>query len=311
MASPADIVREASGGGRRQLARAITLVEAGVAEALDAVAGMRPRRRSAPGAPHVIGLTGAPGAGKSTLVDGLIGALRDKGLRVGVVAVDPSSPRSGGAVLGDRIRMERHVGDDGVFIRSVASRGYVGGLSATAADVVDLLDVCGYDVVLVETVGVGQAETAVVEIADSVVVVLTPESGDAVQAMKAGILELADVFVVNKSDRPGADAVARELEHAVALGAPEGWVPPVLATCAAEGRGIAELVSTLSAHLAWLVADGRAAWAARRGEGRLRHYLDTVADSARRGAAQALDPATEQGLRSGAITVRDAVGRRS
>ncbi|MEQ1508698.1 MAG: methylmalonyl Co-A mutase-associated GTPase MeaB, partial [Myxococcota bacterium] len=255
---PTDLLDTALRGDRRALARAITWVEqrrrstgpdGADGPGIGALLGQRVvRRRSGPGAPQVVGITGPPGAGKSTLVDGVITAARARGERVAVVAVDPSSPFSGGAILGDRIRMERHTGDDGVFIRSLSSRGHLGGLSASTAEVVDLFDAAGFDRIVVETVGVGQSELGVMEVADTVVVVLTPESGDAVQAMKAGLVEIADVFVVNKADRPGADHLARELERAVEL-AGGGWIPPVRKVTAIDGTGVDRVVDDVARHL--------------------------------------------------------------
>jgi len=287
------LFQSALAGDRRALARSISLVERRAREALDAVAALPARRRGGPGTPRVVGLTGPPGAGKSTLVSRLIGAARARGARVGVVAVDPSSPFSGGAILGDRLRMEAHASDPGVFIRSLASRGHLGGLSRAAGQVVDLLDACGYDLILVETVGVGQSELSVMEVADTVVVVLTPESGDVVQTMKAGLLEIADVFVVNKADRPGADRLARELElmvHLDGLDPAEGprWDAPVLAASAAEGRGIDAVVEAVDAHGRWCVGEGRPVWEKRRADGRVRTFLDLVAEDARERAARAL-----------------------
>lgn len=281
----------------------------GVSDALDALA---PRRLHAPGAPHVIGITGPPGAGKSTFVDRLVQHARAAGERVAVVAVDPSSPWSGGAILGDRIRMERHAEDPGVYVRSLASRGHLGGLSRAAGQTVDVLDAVGFDRVLVETVGVGQGELAVMEVADTVLVILTPESGDSVQTMKAGLLEIADVFCVNKADRPGADHLRRDLEQAVHLDDRPGWHAPVHTSVALEDRGVDETLASLEAHRAWFAGVGgvgRAAWDARRAEGRVRIYLDLMADIARDRARREL-AGTEllADLRAGRVRPETAAG---
>jgi LAO/AO transport system kinase len=261
----------------------------GIAEALDTLG---PRRMTAPGSPHVVGITGPPGAGKSTFVDRLVSHARARGERVAVVAVDPSSPWSGGAILGDRIRMERHADDPMVYVRSLASRGHLGGLSRAAGQVVDLLDAVGFDRILVETVGVGQGELAVMEVADTVLVVLTPESGDAVQTMKAGLLEIADLFCVNKADRPGADHLRRDLEQSVHLDDRPGWQAPVHTSVALEDRGVDAVLAALEAHRDWCVGEGRTAWAARRAEGRVRIYLDLMADAARDRARKRLAAST-------------------
>ncbi len=298
--SPESLLAHAIAGERRWLARAITRLEERDADVAAAAAALTVRRKEGPGAPHVLGITGPPGAGKSTVVDRWITASRAKGERVAVIAVDPSSPFSGGAILGDRVRMERHTGDDGVYIRSLSSRGHLGGLSGSTARTVDLLDAAGFDRIIVETVGVGQSELGVMEIADTVTVVLTPESGDTVQTMKAGLLEIADVFVVNKADRPGAERLARELELSVHLD-DRPWPAPVLVASAAENRGILELDEAVRKHLAWCLGDGRAVWERRRGDARVRAYLDLVAENARERAARELTPEVEERLRSGAI----------
>ena len=263
-----------------------------------ALAKVAVRRHVGVGRPHVIGVTGPPGAGKSTFVDALIARSRARDERVAVVAVDPSSPFSGGAILGDRVRMERHTGDDRVYIRSLSSGGHLGGLSAATTEVVDLLDAAGFDRIIVETVGVGQSELGIMEVADTVVVVLTPESGDAVQAMKAGLLEIADVFVVNKADRPGADRLARELARAVALDTGP-WKPDVRTATARDGKGVDEVLAAADTHLAWCRGDGLHRWQERRGDARLRLFLDLVAERARTEADAALGEADRAELRAG------------
>jgi LAO/AO transport system kinase len=304
--TPDAILARALAGERRWLARAITLIEGRVPAIATALASAPIRRRSGPGNPHVIGLTGPPGAGKSTLADRLVASARDESARVAVIAVDPSSPFSGGAILGDRVRMERHTGDDGVYVRSLASRGHLGGLSTATTEVVDLLDAAGYDRVLVETVGVGQSELGVIEVADTAIVVLTPESGDTVQAMKAGLLEIADVFVINKADRPGADRLARELEAMVELDEGTGWKPPVIAASATENRGIDAVIAATVAHRAWLAGAGRAAWDQRRGDALVRLYLDLVAERAWGAARSALSGGLEADLRARRISPHEA-----
>ncbi len=216
--------------------------------------------RSHTGASAVIGITGSPGAGKSTLTDALIGVARSQGRRVGVVAVDPTSPFSGGAILGDRIRMTRWHTDPDVFIRSMATRGHLGGLAAATLQVVALLDAARFDTVVVETVGVGQSEVDVVQAADTTVVVLTPGQGDGVQAFKAGIMEIADVFCINKYDQPGADRLRREIGAALELGSftPDAWNPPIVGTVAHKGEGAQELMERIDDHQAYLGEEGLA-----------------------------------------------------
>jgi LAO/AO transport system kinase len=201
------------------------------------------------GRARVVGLTGAPGAGKSTLVDGLAGQYRRRGQTVGIIAVDPTSPFTGGAILGDRIRMQSHSGDQGTFIRSMATRGSLGGLSSTTADVATVLDASGRDLVLIETVGVGQDEVDIVRLADVTIVILVPGMGDDVQSLKAGIMEIADIFVINKADREGAERLEREVKAMQSLSMRhDNWVPPVIKTVATSGMGVAELASTIGKY---------------------------------------------------------------
>ncbi|MBI4516455.1 MAG: methylmalonyl Co-A mutase-associated GTPase MeaB [Deltaproteobacteria bacterium] len=209
------------------------------------------------GRAYTIGITGPPGAGKSTLVDRTVGELRSAGHRVGIVAIDPSSPFSGGAVLGDRIRMQSHFLDEGVFIRSLSSRGSHGGMARATRDVARLLDAYGMDFVVVETVGVGQTELDIMRMADTTVVVLVPEAGDTVQAMKAGLLEIADIFLVNKADREGAQRMKTELEMMLQLRPAAAWSVPVLLTQATTGQGIAELTAQINRHREFLAHSGR------------------------------------------------------
>ena len=233
-------------GERRALARAMSAVENETAAGKALLRDLQPHL----GRAHVLGITGPPGAGKSTLVSALIGAWLARGARVGVVAVDPSSPFSGGAILGDRIRMGEHQANERVFIRSLASRGHGGGLSRTAARVVDLLDAAGYDQIIVETVGAGQSEVEVAEVADTRVVVCPPGLGDEVQALKAGILEIADILVVNKADLPLAERTERELLGMLSLHHYAAWTPQVLRTVATSGEGVPELAELVGRHAA-------------------------------------------------------------
>ena len=230
-------------GDPRAIARAISLVEDEAASATDLLRTIFPRT----GRAYLIGVTGPPGAGKSTLVDRMTRELRARGRTVGIVAVDPTSPFSGGAILGDRVRMQAHAGDPGVFIRSMATRGHLGGLARATYEVALVLDASGKDVVLIETVGVGQDEVDIVRTADVSVVTLVPGTGDEVQALKAGIMEIADLFVVNKADREGADRTVASIESLLALESypPEAWRPPILKTQATSGAGVPELLDEI------------------------------------------------------------------
>ena len=239
-------------GDRAALARAITAVESegpAAAEVLQAIAPHLGRAR-------VVGVTGAPGAGKSTLVNAYVAELRRRGRMVGVLAVDPSSPVSGGAILGDRIRMTGHSGDPGVFVRSLAARGHLGGLSRVASRVIDVMDAAGRDMVVVETVGAGQSEVEIADIADTKVVVTAPGLGDEIQALKAGILEIADILVVNKADRPDARRAAGQLRSAMGLAAAGAWKPPVLLVSAIRGEGVEALADAVERHAAATRGDG-------------------------------------------------------
>lgn len=247
---PGRLLERMVAGDRLALSRMITFVEARRPEHLKIMGLVQERC----GRARVVGVTGPPGSGKSTLVDRMIKAFRREGMKVGVIAIDPSSPFSGGAVLGDRIRMQDHAGDDGVFIRSLGSRGSQGGLSRATREVVKLYDAFGMDEILIETVGVGQAELDIMELADTTIVLLTPESGDTIQTMKAGILEIADLLVVNKADREGADRMVAELKGMLELGVRTNWQVPVFAVQADQGIGIALLVAGVEDHEAYLRA---------------------------------------------------------
>ena len=264
-----ELVEQARAGRPRAVARLISLVEDAHPALREVMAALAPYTGSA----HVIGVTGSPGVGKSTSTSMLVKALRGKGLRVGVLAVDPSSPFSGGALLGDRVRMQEHALDPGVYIRSMASRGHLGGLSWATPQALRVLDAAGCDVVLVETVGVGQSEVEVAGMADTTLVLLAPGMGDGIQAAKAGILEIGDIFVVNKADRDGADATVRDIRHMITLGearSPGDWRPPVVKTVAAREEGLDDLLAALDKHQAWLAESGHLR------ERRLRRAADEI-----------------------------------
>ncbi|MDT8916159.1 methylmalonyl Co-A mutase-associated GTPase MeaB [Amycolatopsis sp. PS_44_ISF1] len=302
-----ELVGRAREGRPRAVARLISLVE----DASPAVAEVARRLTPHTGHARVIGLTGPPGVGKSTSTSMLLTALRAAGQRVGVLAIDPSSPFSGGALLGDRIRMTEHATDPGVFIRSMATRGHLGGLSWATPQAVRVLDAAGFDVVLIETVGVGQSEVDVVKLADTTVVLLAPGAGDGIQAAKAGVLEIADVFVVNKSDREGAEATVHDLKQMISLSRRErrgaSWRQPIVRTVASKAEGAEEVVEALDAHHAWLTAHGeltRRRTARARGEveaialRRLHaeltdlHHGDRLSELAARVVTRELDPFT-------------------
>lgn len=245
-----DLLREFELQNPRALARAISRAEAGRGGEL--VRALYPKT----GRATTVGLTGPPGVGKSTLASALVANARKRGRRVGVVSVDPSSPFSHGALLGDRIRLAEHFTDEDVFIRSMASRGHLGGLAGATADAVLLMDAFGFDLVLIETVGVGQSEVAIAELAQTTIVALQPGSGDSIQVLKAGIMEIADIFVVNKADHPMADQLRREIRSMMEMQEWSGWVPELITTQAVEGKGIDELVAAIERHNAYLSETG-------------------------------------------------------
>ncbi|HEV3473560.1 MAG TPA: methylmalonyl Co-A mutase-associated GTPase MeaB [Actinomycetota bacterium] len=246
-----DLVERALKGERPAIARLISLVEDGGAHLGEIMETIYPRTGSA----YSIGITGAPGAGKSTLTEQLVGQARREGLKVGVLAIDPSSPFSGGALLGDRVRMQSHATDPDVFIRSMATRGHLGGISLATPEAMRVLDAVGKDIVIIETVGVGQAEVEITDACDTTIVVVNPGWGDAVQAAKAGLMEIADVFVVNKADRPGARDSVRELKQMLDMSDAE-WRPQVIETIATKGQGISELWAAIGKHRSYQEDNG-------------------------------------------------------
>jgi len=249
-----DLVERARGGDARAVARLISLVEDESPALREVMAGLVAHAGHA----QVVGITGSPGVGKSTSTSALVGELRRGGKRVGVLAVDPSSPFSGGALLGDRVRMQDHALDPDVYIRSMASRGHLGGLSWTTPQALRVLDAAGCDVILVETVGVGQSEVEIAGLADTTLVLMAPGMGDGIQAAKAGILEIGDLYVINKADRDGADQVRRELRSMLALAerAEGAWSPPIVKTVASRGEGLDEVAAEIERHHAWLDSSG-------------------------------------------------------
>jgi LAO/AO transport system kinase len=251
-ADPLELVAAARDGDRGALARLLTLVEQGGEEARAVGRATHPRGGHA----TTVGVTGAPGAGKSTLTSSLVERMRASEVTVAVLAIDPSSPFTGGAILGDRVRMSDHALDDGVFIRSMATRGHLGGLTLATPEAIRVLDAVGFPWIVIETVGVGQVEVEVAGAADTTVVVLNPGWGDAVQANKAGLLEIADVFVINKADRPGVDEARRDLEQMLELSATREWEAPIVPTVATTGEGVAELWEVLQRHRRWLTDTG-------------------------------------------------------
>ena len=250
-----EFVQRIRNGDIRALSRAISAVEDHTPESTALLKALFPHTGNA----VLLGFTGSPGAGKSTLVDQVAHSYRKQGKTVGVVAVDPTSPFSGGAILGDRIRMTSHHADPGIFIRSMATRGSLGGLASTTADVATVLDASGRDLVMIETVGVGQDEVDIVRLADVTIVVLVPGMGDDVQTIKAGIMEIADIFVINKADRDGAERVEREIRALQSLAMrKDSWTPPIVKTVASSGSGIEDLVATIEKYRSFLEQDDRA-----------------------------------------------------
>jgi LAO/AO transport system kinase len=304
--SAEDLAARAAAGEPRAVARLISWVEDGAPD-LAAALGALPAGPPA----YVIGLTGSPGVGKSTVTSTLVAAYRARGLRVGVLAIDPTSPFSGGALLGDRIRMQEHATDDGVFIRSMASRGHLGGMAAATPQAVRVLEAAGCGVILVETVGVGQSEVDVAATADATVVLLAPGMGDGIQAAKAGILEVADIVCVNKADRDGAESTAREVRQMLRLGEPvNGWAVPVVTSSAARGE-IGDLVEALDERRAWLDEDDH--WALQRRQRAAAEILGLALGRARGRLGQELVPdvvdAVAQGRLSAFAAAEDLMAR--
>lgn len=295
-----ELVDRLLAGETRALARAISLLERDDPLMLELLSELQPHT----GRAYLLGITGPPGGGKSTLVDGMVEALRRRDKTVGVIAVDPNSPFSGGAVLGDRVRMQRHSLDPGVFMRSMGARGHLGGLAGASRQAARVLDAFGRDYVILETVGVGQSELEVSSVCDTTVVVLNPRQGDEIQAIKAGILEIADIFVVNKADLPGADSAVRQLQQTYPDDMREGdWLPPILKVVASRAEGVDELLSAIEQHRQHVIQSGQLEEKRRR---QLREeVLDLVAERARRSAARALGPGTEFGRRLATANLKE------
>jgi LAO/AO transport system kinase len=272
-----ELVERAREGDSRAVARLISLVEDESPLLREVMAALAPYAGHA----HIVGITGSPGVGKSTSTSALVSAYRETGKRVGVLAVDPSSPFSGGALLGDRVRMQDHATDRGVFIRSMASRGHLGGLAWTTPQALRVLDAAGFDVVLVETVGVGQSEVEIAGMADTTLILLAPGMGDGIQAAKAGILEVGDIYVVNKADRDGVQSVTRDLRAMLALAerADGAWVPPILKTVASRNEGVAEVVQAIEDRLTWMRGNGVLT---ERRQSRARDEIEAIATTALR-----------------------------
>jgi LAO/AO transport system kinase len=273
----AELVERARNGDARAVARLISLVEDESPLLREVMAALAPYAGQA----HIIGITGSPGVGKSTSTSAFVTAYRATGKRVGVLAVDPSSPFSGGALLGDRVRMQDHATDSGVFIRSMASRGHLGGLAWTTPQALRVLDASGFDVVLVETVGVGQSEVEIAGMADTTLILLAPGMGDGIQAAKAGILEVGDIYVVNKADRDGVQNVTRDLRAMLALAerSADSWVPPILKTVASRNEGVDEVIAAIEDRLAWMTGNGVLA---ERRRSRARDEIEAIAMTALR-----------------------------
>ena len=277
MPATAELVERARDGDPRAVARLISQVEDASPALREVMSLLTPHT----GRAAVLGVTGSPGVGKSTTTSALVTAFRADGRRVGVLAVDPSSPFSGGALLGDRVRMQQHATDPGVYIRSMATRGHLGGLAWATPQALRVLDAAGCDVVIVETVGVGQSEVEVAALADTTLVLLAPGMGDGIQAAKAGILEVGDVFVVNKADRDGADQVVRDLRSTIRLAErqPGDWREPIVKTVAVRGEGMAELIEAIDKHRDWMERSGELA---RRSRRRVRDEIEAIAATALR-----------------------------